>query len=274
VIVFSDKAPRPYVELPATTSSEAFFAQVAGSASHPAILLVGGSDHASWTTRVQQAPMRFDRRPSDFSHAALVCEWDRSAPERSWGLEINLVDVAPSAQRPEHGAVTLFRVADYLDAVRFPNLAVIDVPPPSGASLDAVVEAARTPLRDSLRYPLLRWLAAWRAFLTLPEASPHPLANRTPHPAAALVAMAYEAAELTLVPAATDMQHCPELLWANAKYWRSAVGANVTITRLIRDPEAKVRPAMPTPIEVPKRRSPPGPKPKPKPKRSAKPRRR
>jgi hypothetical protein len=91
----------------------------------------------------------------------------------------------------------------------------------------------------------------WRAFVTLPESMPHPLLNRMPHPGAAFVSMAYEAAEITLVPGATDMQHCPELLWANAKYWRDAVGANVEITRLVRDPEARSLAAQPTPIPVP-----------------------
>jgi hypothetical protein len=120
----------------------------------------------------------------------------------------------------------------------FPNLAVIHVPPREEGFLQEVIDAACTPLRDSVRFPLLQWLAAWRAFVTAPELSPHPLLNRTPHPGAAFVAMAYEAAEITLVLAATDMQHCPEALWANAKYWRDDVGTGVTVTRLVRDPIA------------------------------------
>jgi hypothetical protein len=251
MLVFSDKSPTRLDDFPTTTRNAEFFAAVAKKIGkvRPAILLVGAADFASWTVRVQQAVMRFDRRPSDYSHAALLCAWDLAQPERSWGLELDAVRVAASAQRPEHGGVTPFRISDYLDDDAFPNLAVIDVPPVERGSHRAIVEAARRPMRDAVRFPLLRWLAAWRAFVTAPEAMSHPLLNRIPHPGAGFVAMAYEAAEVTLIPGAVDMQHCPELLWANAKHWGEAVGANVRIYRLLRDPDAKTRKAAPVPID-------------------------
>jgi len=246
MLAFNDKQPAPYTDLPATTSNLDFFKQCAAQAgpTQPSILLLGGVDHPSWTVRQQQALLRLDRRPSDYSHAVLVCAWNVEAPAKSWALEIDPVRIAASEQRPEHAGVTEVRLAAFTKAKDYPNLAVIHVPL-SGAGATKVIDAACQPLRDSARFPLLRWLAAWRAFVTAPEISAHPLLNRTPHPGAAFVAMAYEAAEITLAPAATDMQHCPESLWANAKYWRDEVGNDVTVTRLVRDPHARLQPALP-----------------------------
>jgi hypothetical protein len=240
-----------------TKSNDEFFRTVGSAladANNPAILLVGGADFASWTVRSQQAPMRFDRRPSDYSQAALICEWNARDPKQSWGLEIDPVRVGAAQQLPEYAGVTPFRLGDYADTEAYPNVAIIEVPLPAERA-QLVLDAARTPTRDTMRFPLMRWLAAWRAFVSLPETIPHPLLNRVPHPGAAFVAMAYEAAEVTLVPGATDLQHCPELLWANAKYWGSAVGNNVRVSRTLRDEAARVPTARPLPIPAPDRGS-------------------
>jgi hypothetical protein len=250
MLAFNTQGPTPYEDLPKGTTSKEFFAKVASQSRGPSILLLAGSDFASWTVRQQQAVVRYDRRPSDYSHAVLVLEWNAEHPELSYGFEIDPVRVAAQDQKPEVGGVTSFRVRDFMNAKSYPNLAVIDVPL-AGELRERAVVAAREPMRDVLRYPLFRWLAVWRAFVSVPESVPHPLWNRTPHPGAAYVAMVYEAAEITLVPGATDMQHCPEVLWANAKYWRDAVSENVRITRLVRDPEARSLSAEPTPIPLP-----------------------
>lgn len=251
MLVYNSAPANPATTVDAASNAD-FFAQVARELQDPGptILLVGGSDFASWTVRAQQAPIRFDRRPSDYSHAALICEWNKQRPEDSWGLEIDPVYVAAARQFPEHGGVTPFRLGDYQDTQQFPNVAIIDVPVDAERNR-AVVAAACTPMRDPIRFPLLRWLASWRAFITLPEVVPHPLLNRTPHPGAAFVAMAYEAADVTLIPGATDLQHCPELLWANAKYWGSAVGDDVQVFRALRDRDARTPAARSLPIPVP-----------------------
>lgn len=249
-MLYSDRTPLTITELPGTRSNLQFFAAVAEQIEPelPAILLAGGADYASWTVRCQQGVVRFDRRPSDFSHAALICRWAKP-PEQSWGVEIDPICVPASEQRPEHAGVTAFRCKDYADRSAWPNLAVIQV---AGVSAEPIVSAAREPLREGLRYSLWPWLAAWRAFALAPEAGPHPLLTRVPHPGAALVALAYEAAEVTLVPAATDFQHCPELLWANAKHWGESVGEHgVRIWRCIRDGDARAPASQPRQVPVP-----------------------
>jgi hypothetical protein len=80
MLAFNDNTPSPYQDLPADTSSLEFFAAVSKQAgpAQPSILLLGGTDHPSWTVRQQQSILRLDRRPSDYSHAVLVCA--RGAP--------------------------------------------------------------------------------------------------------------------------------------------------------------------------------------------------
>ena len=254
MIIYSDRESIAFKHSTAADNAQ-FFAEVASEldAPGPIVLLAGGSDFASCTVRSQQALMRFDRRPSDYSHAALICDFRLETPEQSWGLELDALHVPASRQVPEHAGVTEFRLAEYFDSQAFPNLALIHIPLPTRAQVDAVITAARTPNRDLTRFPLWRWLAAWRAFVTAPETMPHPLQNRIPHPGAAFVAMAYEAAEITLIPGATDVQHCPELLWANAKHWGHAVSAEVDIQafRVRRDEHAQPRAALAVPIAVP-----------------------
>ncbi|MCS6797101.1 MAG: hypothetical protein NZ898_00995 [Myxococcota bacterium] len=75
--------------------------------------------------------------------------------------------------------------------------------------------------------------------MTAPESRPHPLLDRTPHPRAALVAMAFEAAGITRMPGATDLQYCPELLWGNVKYWTESIAPLVRLWSLVRDDEAR-----------------------------------
>ncbi|HKU44185.1 MAG TPA: hypothetical protein VJR89_38755 [Polyangiales bacterium] len=251
MLIFNDKPVNEPTAVEAKDNAE-FFRMVAAELrdDNPAILLFGASDFASWTVRSQQAVLRYDRRPSDYSHAALICEWNLKAPEQSWGLQLDPVRVPASQQQPEFAGVTPFRLRDLADAAALPNVAVITVPLKSDER-DRVLMAARTPLRDPMRFPLLRWLSTWRAFVSMPESMPHPLLNRVPHPGAAFVAMAYEAADITLIPGATDLQYCPELLWANAKYWSDAVRQDVRVFRKLRDESATAPKAKSAPIVAP-----------------------
>jgi hypothetical protein len=56
-----------------------------------------------------------------------------------------------------------------------------------------------------------------------------------------------------LIPGATDLQHCPEVLWGNAKHWGHAVDQEerTRIFRVERDEAAATRKARTVPIEVP-----------------------
>jgi hypothetical protein len=124
MLIFNNRPANPASSFDASRSNAEFFRSVAGDVNTCAILLIGGSDFASWTVRTQQAALRYDRRPSDYSHAALICAWDRADPEQSWGFELDPIRVPAAKQLPEYMGVTPFRLADYSDQRAYPNLAL------------------------------------------------------------------------------------------------------------------------------------------------------
>jgi hypothetical protein len=74
------------------------------------ILLIGGSNHTGITLRAAQAPLRFDQRPSYWSHAAIILRWDKNV-RQAIGAEVALEPADPALQVPERNGVTLFELA-------------------------------------------------------------------------------------------------------------------------------------------------------------------
>ncbi len=196
--------------------------------------LVGACDPASAAVRRAQSVLRFDRRPSHFSHAFLFTgEEDRI-------LECRLVEADPS--RPEFNGVCLSRAARYADPAHHPNLALISfrflVEP---ERRQAVLDRARTPDAARDRYDFHALAGAWQAFLFDPEGEPNPLTRDVPHPGAAYLRWALEAAGLESAPGAVHQNDAPEHLWAAALRWskayaRSDLRVRVEVASSIRDP--------------------------------------
>ena len=240
----------------ASASNESFFAEVGKSAGqralHGAILLVGARDTLSLALRRAQGVLRFDQRPSKWSHAALIVRWQGDVGA-SVGVEVTLDPVERRRQVPERNGVTTFRLSRYFDEQSYPNVALLSfeleeperVPGmegtlPSGAERRAVVlETALTPVKDRERYPLWDMLGAWARHAYLPHTTPNPLLEGVPLPRAALCEYAYEAAGIDLTPGATGNHNCPEVLYATAKHWAEGVAstqrASVRLYSLERD---------------------------------------
>ena len=216
-----------------------------------AILLVGGNDWRSMALRRAQSALRFDRRPSYWSHAALVLDWNERDPSASWGVEVSLEPEPPSTHVPEHNGVTTFRLARYLDRTRWVNLCVaalvVDDAQRATAILRGMREAALEPHRRGVRFPLWDWLAAWTRYSYASETSVSPLHENVPMPSAALVELALDAAEIAAAPGATDLDTSPETLWCTVRHWhdRMADGIQIRAWRLVRDELGTVAPAKP-----------------------------
>lgn len=218
-----------------------------------AILLVGGADARSIAVRRAQAPLRFDRRMSDFSHAAILTHPQAGVASR--GVEVNLLAPRPMAQMPVCNGVTEFTLADYVDRDAFPNLALLtftDATPdsrsgegeqsglPTAAEIKTQMhKALAEPNSDRIRYPLWDQLAPWAAYSYAPDTADNPLLHGTPHPAAALCELAFSAAGIDITPGATDNHACPEHLWATFKHWGQrlvdAAGLSLSVLAVIRD---------------------------------------
>jgi hypothetical protein len=221
-------------------SNEKFFADVARevgvSALHGSIVLIGGRSSRSLAIRRAQAPLRFDRRSSRWSHAALIVRFG-GEPRESVGLEVTLDPEDGAKQVPERNGVTPFSLSRYFDEQKYPNVALIVVgfearnAGKGESSLVAPSErrraalgAALQPNRNRERYPFWDGLGVWSRYATSPHSSPNPLLEGVPLPAAALCEYAYEAAGLDLTPGATGNNNCPEVLYATAKHWAEGLG--------------------------------------------------
>lgn len=213
-----------------------------------ALLLVGGRDLRSIALRRAQAALRFDRRPSLWSHVALLCELDPKQPERSRGVEVTLDPIDTTLQCPERNGVTEFQLARYLDVARYANVAFVharfptepaaggrqrkraSAAQPSAGPRAQIVERLCAPLTDAQRYPLWNALATWARYVYTPELVPNPLLENVFMPSAALCEFGFEAALIDLTPGAAANNSCPELIWSTVTHWRDSLADKLTLT--------------------------------------------
>lgn len=195
------------------------------------ILFVGGVQASDLLVRSAQAPLRLDRTPSRWSHAAVILEWpDGARPDQILGIECSLDPQADEPQVPERNGVTLFRLSRYMNAQRHPNLGfatvrlgkVVKGKKDAGVVVSAetkerLVARALRPSDDRARFPLWQWLGAWQAFAH--GSGDDPLARGAAHPGAAFCQYVYEGIGLDLTPGATTPDTCPETLWSTMLYW-------------------------------------------------------
>lgn len=232
-------------------SNEEFFRaawpELTGDAPACALLLVGGSDFRSVALRQAQAVLRFDRRPSHFSHAAVLLDFDPKQPGRSRGVEVSFEPQEPALHVPERNGVTVFRLERYFDAERYPNLGLCGLALGEAAGA-ALRKAARLPLRDPSRYPLWDRLGTWARYAYSKERVPNPLLEGQGMPSALWCECVLEAADVPLALSATDNNVCPELLWATLKHFQPELSHSVRIRsyQLIRDRGC----AQPEPLSV------------------------
>ena len=221
---YSSDAPiNPEIPIAETDDNRAFFER-ASALGDPArlsgaLVLIGATDHRSLALRRAQTLLRYDRRPSVWSHAALILEWVGGA-RGAVGVEVTLDPEGDHV--PERNGVSVFHLSRYYDTGRYPNVALVA---PSFAESDksggrkAIVEAALDPNRERSRFPLWDALGTWSRYAYAPETAQNPLTSNVPIPGAAFCEYAYAMAGVDLTPGATSDQTCPELLWATVKRW-------------------------------------------------------
>ena len=212
-----------------------FAARIVSPADTIYVGLVGGRDPASMTVRLAQSFLRFDRRPSYFSHVFLFTGRGDAI------LECRLVGADPS--RPETQGVVRDRARRYQDAEDWPNKALIgftfrevkggDAP---SKRVKSVLDAATDSRKIRERYDVWSMIAAWQPYLFEPHRHANPLVERSPHPGAAFVRWALGMAGIEGSPGALDELDAPEHLWAAANYWYEAYAKSVAVTvSLVRD---------------------------------------
>jgi hypothetical protein len=206
-----------------------------GNRGQMVIGLVGSRDLPGVTLRRAQAILRWDRRPSLWSHAFLIAKpWaGRGKIERLPVLEVPLHPRTGLFPRPEsNGLNSESTLGSYANPKLDANLAMlavsrrkvdkdgtVEVTQLSRQELKAVADRAGDPNYDRLRYDLWDGLSAWQRYLWSDLEGANPLRNGVPVPATAYIEMAFEAMGLDLVPGASERNSAPEHIWNAAVWW-------------------------------------------------------
>lgn len=173
--------------------------------------LVGSRDLPGVAVRRAQSILRWDRRPSLWSHAFLLTG---SGELR----EVALHSRAGHFPEPANNAITPATLEHYADARTDANVALLSVKMDDEEADRVVARAVAQPNLERLRYDLFETLGFWYAFLWT-RGTPNPLEQGVPHHASALVEYCFEAIGVDLTPGASDRNSAPEHLWNGARWW-------------------------------------------------------
>jgi hypothetical protein len=224
---------RPRKAVESTAPAREFFREVfARSSRGPWVLLAGGADVRHVRVRLAQSVVRYDERPSAWSHVALLLDVDPDEPLRSTGVEVRFDQTRETG--PERHYVSFFSLADYADPERFPNLGLVTLRPKKrdktlvtnlssarrkdGKTLvKRVATHALDPSPARATHSFGAWLSAWSAHLFDPSRVQNPLLANVPVPSAGFVDYVFAASGVNLTPAASTPAICPEHLWASVR---------------------------------------------------------
>jgi hypothetical protein len=183
--------------------------------------LLGQKDLPGVTLRMAQAMLRWDLRPSLWSHAFLIAAPARSRLRDTPVWEVTLHARDGEFPAPELNGVGESRLGHYDGPALDANVALLAVKM-SDQEARQVIDRARQPNVDRIRYNFWEMLGVWQAYLWARGQRPNPLEGGVPIPASSYVEMAYEAIGLDLTPAASERNSAPEHLWNGAIWWHDA----------------------------------------------------
>jgi hypothetical protein len=184
--------------------------------------LLGQRDIPGVTLRQAQSTLRWDLRPSLWSHAFLIAEVGENEPA-SIAIrllkEVAIYSRAGHFPEPANNAVTGAGLGLYDLAARDANAALIIVEMNDEDVESVRVRATEQPNLDRTRYDLWATLGVWESYVWSRGERPNPLVEGYPIPAASFVEYCYEAIQLDVTPGGSERNSSPEHLWNGAKWW-------------------------------------------------------
>lgn len=198
-----------------------------GRSARNAICLVGQRDLPGVVLRRAQAILRWDLRPSLWSHAFVIADDVELTPEGVAAAPIR--EVALHSRRglfpdPSDNAVTPGRLGDYDDPLIDANIAVLAVEMNEEEAAKVGERVREDPNLDRLRYDLWATLGVWQSYFWSAGAAENPLRQSIPMFSSAFVEYCYEAIQFDLAPAASDRNSAPEHIWNGARWWHEELG--------------------------------------------------
>lgn len=187
--------------------------------------LLGQRDLPGVTVRQAQSVLRWDLRPSLWSHVFLIAEpviaRSRTLSETRI-LEVTLHARTGEFPRPEKNGVTEGRLGLYDNPFVDANAALLAVSM-TDKEVQKVSERATDYNVDRLRYNLWETLGVWQAYLWANGARPNPLRDGFPVFSSSYAEMVFEAIQFDLSPGASERNSAPEHIWNTALWWHEVL---------------------------------------------------
>ena len=194
-----------------------------------AVGLVGQRDLPGVTLRRAQSSLRWDLRPSLWSHAFMIV-----VPDAALGAikdleirEVTLYSRSGVFPEPSDNAVTRATLGMYGNQVLDANAALIGVGMTAEEAERVADRATRAFNLDRLRYNLWEMLGAWQSYFWQRGIQDNPLREGIPMFSSAFVEYCFEAIQLDMSPGASERNSAPEHLWNGALWWAETFAAFV-----------------------------------------------
>ena len=197
--------------------------QKLGNEGQMVIGLVGSRDFPGYTLRTAQSVLRWDLRPSLWSHAFLISGKATNAGslKRLPILQVTLHTRNGEFPRPERNGVHTDALACYDNPKVDANVALLAVRMEEKEAAH-LIKRAKDGNLDRVRYNLWETLGMWQGYLWAQGARPNPLREGVPVASSSFVEYVYEGIHLDLTPGASSRNSAPEHLWNAALWWHDA----------------------------------------------------
>ncbi len=185
---------------------------------------IGSRDLPGVTLRRAQAILRWDIRPSLWSHAFIFTSASEGRAGRSDNPFVYHVPFHTRSDQfpePQKNAVIRSQLDIFEDESRDANVALVSVS--LGADdVAKITRRCKDPNLDRIRYNFWDTLAVWQSYFWSFGLRPNPLRDGCPIPSASFIEYCFEALAIDITPGASERNSAPEHLWNAAKFWYEA----------------------------------------------------
>jgi hypothetical protein len=203
---------------------DAFKKKNVGNEGLMVIGLLGQRDIPGHSLRLAQSVLRWDIRPSLWSHVFLIGDRVGAQAEAVGKAPIWEVTLHPrdgTFYKPEENGVGEIELRYYQNPKVDSNAALLAIKM-IDEEAQRVRKRAQDHNADRIRYNFWESLGVWQGYLWAHGARPNPLREDVPIFSSAYVEMAFEAINLDLTPGASERNSAPEHIWNAAVWWHEA----------------------------------------------------
>ncbi len=185
--------------------------------------LIGSRDLPGHTLRMAQSILRWDLRPSYWSHVFVVAEPvnSRTSLSKLKILEIPLFSRNGQFPKPENNGVNEGTLGQYEDKVVDANVGLVAITM-SDQEVQKLFTRAQAWNADRVRYNFWDMLGSWQSYLWSQGMKTNPLREGVPIAASAYIEFIFERLGMGVTPGASSRNSAPEHLWNAARWWHKA----------------------------------------------------